>query len=176
MARRRSRDGWTAYRARLARAARRPDWWARQRHRPRAHRSRRGVCAEHQDSPGGKIWVGRNAIRVNGFAVPYLRNSRHEAARAAKLHTGAVGFDVVVRPALVFLTGTLIPDVTIKQRPDDVLILDRRDVPKAFRRASTKLDVSAVQAIYDHSRRSTTWSFSKLTGHVERLAAASDRC
>ena len=126
--------------------------------------------------PGGKIWAGRIAIRVNGFAVPYLRYSRHEAARAAKLHTGAVGFDVVVRPALVFLTGTLIPDVTIKQRPDDVLILDRRDVPKAFRRASTKLDVSAVQAIYDHSRRSTTWSFSKLTGHVERLAAASDRC
>jgi len=23
--------------------------------------------------PGGKIWAGRNAIRVNGFAVPYLR-------------------------------------------------------------------------------------------------------
>jgi len=130
----------------------------------------------HRGGQAREIWVGRNAIRVNGFAVPYLRNPRHEAARAAKLHTGAVGFDVVVRPALVFLTGTLIPDVTIKQRPDDVLILDRRDVPKAFRRASTKLDVSAVQAIYDHSRRSTTWSFSKLTGHVERLAAASDRC
>lgn len=107
--------------------------------------------------PGGRVWVGRTAVRVNGHAVPYLRNSRFEATRAERLLTAAVGFPVAVRPALVFLTGTLIPNVTIKQAPDGVAVLDRMDIPRAFRRASPKLTPEHVAAVYEHARRSTTW-------------------
>ena len=89
--------------------------------------------------PGARVWVGRTAVRVNGHAVPYLRNSRFEATRAERLLSAAVGFPVAVRPALVFLTGTLIPNVTIKQAPDGVAVLDRMDIPRAFRRASPML-------------------------------------
>jgi hypothetical protein len=43
---------------------------------------------------------------------------------------------VLVNAALVFLTGTLIPNVTVEHAPDDVAILDRLDIPRAFRGAS----------------------------------------
>lgn len=107
--------------------------------------------------PGGKIWVGKHQVRVNGFATDYLRKSRAEAARATKLLTAAVGFQVAVRPTLVFLTGSVIPNITIKQQPEDVLILDRMDIPGALRRAPRRLAPEQVAAIYEHARRSTTW-------------------
>jgi hypothetical protein len=99
--------------------------------------------------PGGKVWVGAHAIRLNGQSVPYLRNSRFEGQRAEKLLSQAAGFAVPVRPVLVFLTGTLIPNITIKQRPADVLVLDRTDIPGAFKRAPKRMNVDQV-------RRSTT--------------------
>lgn len=84
--------------------------------------------------PGKSIWVGRTTVLVDGHRQPYLRNSRHEAERASRLLTVACGFPVLVKAALVFLTGTLIPGVTVKQVPDGVAILDRTDIPRAFRR------------------------------------------
>ena len=108
--------------------------------------------------PDSRVWVGRNSVRVNGHAVPYLRNSRFEAQRAERLLSAAVEYPVPVRAALVFLTGTLIPNVTIKTAPDDVVILDRTDIPGAFKRSSRKLAAEQVARIYDHARRFTTWT------------------
>jgi hypothetical protein len=107
--------------------------------------------------PGKSIWVGRSSVLVDGHRQPYLRNSRHEADRAGRLLTQACGFPVVVKAALVFLTGTLIPDVTIKQAPDGVAILDRTDIPGAFRRAKPMLTADQVTDVYTQARRSTTW-------------------
>ena len=107
--------------------------------------------------PGGRVWVGRNAVRVNGHAVPYLRNSRFEAQRAERLLSTAAGFAVPVRPVLVFLTGSLVPNVTIKGGPDDVLVLDRMDIPGAFRRAPERLRREQVEVVFEMARRSTTW-------------------
>lgn len=107
--------------------------------------------------PGGKIWVAQHAIRVNGQPVPYLRNSRFEAERASRLLTDAVGWPVSVRPVLVFLTGSLIPDVTIKQQPDDVVVLDRMDIPRAFKKAPQRLTLEQIEQLYACARRSITW-------------------
>lgn len=108
--------------------------------------------------PGKKIWVSPRQVRVDGQPVPYLRNSRFEGERAERLLSAAVGFPVFVRPVLVFLTGTLIPDVSIKQRPDDVVILDRMDIPGAFKRAPVRLQPDQIAAIFDAARRSDTWT------------------
>lgn len=110
-----------------------------------------------KNHPGGSVWVGRYAIKVNGFTHPYLRNSRFEAKRAAKLLSAAVGWPVEVTPALIFLTGSIIPRVTIRQEPDDVRILDRMDLPGYFKRRKGKLDAEQVAAIYEQARRSTIW-------------------
>jgi hypothetical protein len=114
--------------------------------------------------PGGKVWVGKHQVRVNGHATNYLRNSRFEAQRAEQMLTAAVGFPVMVRPTLVFLTGTFFPDVTIKQNPDGVLILDRLDIPSAFKRAPHRLTAEQVEAVFEQARRSTTWHRAKGRG------------
>src|SRR3954452_13027418 len=109
--------------------------------------------------PGKKIWVSPRQIRVGGQPVDYLRNARFEGERATKLLAAAIGVPSFVYAVLVFLTGTLIPDVTIKQRPDDVLILDRMDVPRAFRKAPVRLSPEQVEATFESARRSTTWVY-----------------
>lgn len=111
--------------------------------------------------PGGRVWVASRAIRVNGQPVQYLRNSRHEGQRAEKALTRATGYPVPVRPVLVFLTGTAIPSVTIKQHPEDVLILDRLDIPGAFKRAKQRLSPDQVTSIFDVARRCVTWTGAK---------------
>lgn len=58
---------------------------------------------------------------------------------------------------LVILTGTVIPQVTIKQMPDDVLVLDRMDVPRVFRKAPQRLTQDQVEQVYDRARRSASW-------------------
>jgi hypothetical protein len=107
--------------------------------------------------PNKSVWVGRHTVMVDGHKTQYLRASRFEGERASRLLTKAVGFPVLARPALVFLTGSLIPNVTIKQPPDDVIILDRTDIPGAFRRATCRLSPEQIELIYDQARRSTTW-------------------
>lgn len=111
-----------------------------------------------KNHPGGRVWVAARAIRVNGQPVPYLRNSQHEGQRAARLLSRAVGFPVHVRPALVFLTGGLLPNVTIKQKPEDVAVLDRLDIPGAFKRAPRRLAPEQVDVIFEAARRCTTWT------------------
>lgn len=106
---------------------------------------------------GKSVGVGRHAVWVDGHRQQYLRNSRFEADRASRLLSQACGFPVVARAGLVFLTGTLIPDVTIKQQPDDVLILDRMDIPGVFKRAPRRLTPEQANSIFEQARRSTTW-------------------
>ncbi|MDT5181642.1 MAG: hypothetical protein QOJ95_5840 [Mycobacterium sp.] len=107
--------------------------------------------------PGKSIWVGRTTVLVDGHRQPYLRNSRHEAERASRLLTEACGFPVPVKAALVFLTGTLVPDVTVKQAPDGVAILDRTGIPRAFRRTKPTFTDDQVATVFAQARRSTTW-------------------
>lgn len=108
--------------------------------------------------PGKKVWVSKNSILVNGQRTDYLRNSRFEGERATKLLTAAAGFPVFVKPVLIFTTATLIPDVTIQSKPDDVGMLDRMDIPRAFKRSTVVLTPEQVDRVHAVARRSTTWS------------------
>ncbi len=111
-----------------------------------------------KNHPGGRVWVHQHAVKVNGQTTDYLRNSRFEAARAERFLTAAVGFPVIVRPVLIFLTGTLVPQVTIRHQPDGVTVLDRTEIPSAFRRVPVQLTCEQVDLVYDWARRSTTWT------------------
>lgn len=107
--------------------------------------------------PGGTVWVGQHQIRVNGQPTHYLRNSRYEVERVHKTLLAHLGVEVPVRAVLVFLTGTVVPQVTIKQMPDDVLVLDRMDLPGAFKKSPERLDPEIVEQVFQVARRSTTW-------------------
>ncbi len=108
--------------------------------------------------PGMEVWVSEKSILVDGHRTDYLRNSRFEGERATRLLTAACGFPVFVKPVLIFTTGTLVPDVTIKSKPDGIGILDRMDVPRAFKRATPSLSTEQVAKVFSLARRSTTWT------------------
>jgi hypothetical protein len=106
---------------------------------------------------GKKIWVAKYQMRVNGTPVPYLRNSRHEASRAKKLLEPHVDFEVPVMGCVVVLTGSIVPEVTYRDMPDDVRVLDKWDVPRWFKKRAGILTPDQVEALYEVARRSTTW-------------------
>lgn len=104
--------------------------------------------------PGAKIWVAGNTFMVNGQKQPYLRNSRHEAQRAARLLTAATGVPM-------HAVGVVVPvgaqDVTIKTEPEGVHVVYRKALVRWLERQPELLDQGAVERIYEAARRSTTW-------------------
>lgn len=103
---------------------------------------------------GHRITVYERAILVDGHTQShYLRNSRHEAARATRLLTHACGFAVNATPLIVVLCDEL----TVKQQPADVKVVGRRDIALWLRKRPAILDAAEIDAIWEQARRSTTW-------------------
>jgi hypothetical protein len=107
-----------------------------------------------KNHPGKKIWVSPRQVCVDGHVVPYLRNSEFEATRVRRILTEHLGWEPFVKAGLVLLTGSIIPDVTIKQMPDDVLILDRLDITRAFKKSPERLTPDGIAEIYELAKRS----------------------
>lgn len=104
--------------------------------------------------PGAKIWVAGNTFMVNGQRQPYLRNSRHEAQRAAKLLTAACG---VALNAVGIVVPVGAGDVVIRTAPEGVHVVYRKALVKWLERQPELLDEGAIERIYEAARRSTTW-------------------
>ncbi|WP_223147804.1 nuclease-related domain-containing protein [Actinotalea sp. JY-7885] len=104
--------------------------------------------------PGAKIWVAGTTFMVNGQKQPYLRNSRHEAARASRLLTAAAGVPVEA-------VGVVVPvgaaDITIKKAPEGAHVVYRRAIGKWLERRPEVLDLEAIDRVFEAARRSTTW-------------------
>ncbi len=110
------------------------------------------INAKHH--PKAKIWVGGNTFMVNGNRQPYIRNSRHEAGRAAKLLAAACGFPVHVQGLIVTVNAA---EVVIKSQPDGVSVTWRNNLAKWLLRHGEIHTPEALDAIYEAARRSTTW-------------------
>lgn len=108
-----------------------------------------------KNHPDKRVAVYPNAVYVNGSPVPYLRNSRHEARRAARLLSAKMQWAVPVMPVLVFVHAR---NVTIaKGGPLDVLVVDRQLVKRLVRRPSV-LRPDQVDEIWHAARRPEVWS------------------
>jgi hypothetical protein len=110
--------------------------------------------ANAKHHPEAKIWVGGNTVMVNGSKQPYVRNSRHEAARASDLLTQECGFPVFVEGLIVTVNAA---DVIVKSQPDGVTVVPRMQVTNWLLRHGEVLAPTAIDAVYDVARRSTTW-------------------
>ncbi len=104
--------------------------------------------------PKANGWVSEKVVMVNGQRTDYLRNSRFEARRAAKLLTAACGHDVAVSSMIVFVD---LEKLTYNSRPSDVLITNRMSLVKFLKALPATLDATVVEAIFAHARLSTTW-------------------
>ncbi|MBH0053416.1 NERD domain-containing protein [Salinibacterium sp. SWN139] len=103
---------------------------------------------------GKKIWVGDTMLMVSGQKTDHLRNSRHEAKRAAKLLTQATGIAVDVHPVLAIVEPA---SFTFKQHPKDVSVMDARALPRWLKRRTTALDADALSRILAAAVEVRTW-------------------
>ncbi|HWU21537.1 MAG TPA: nuclease-related domain-containing protein [Nocardioides sp.] len=107
--------------------------------------------------PGSSIWVGGDTFLVNGQRQPYIRNSRHEARRVARLLTEQVGFPVSVLAVIAVLGSR--KGYKVKAQPEDgaVVIVQRSRIARYVENLPSRLTDREVISIYEVARRSTTW-------------------
>jgi hypothetical protein len=110
------------------------------------------VSTKHR--PHGKAVVDSRCVWVNGLHTHHVRNSRHEARRAAWLLTEACHFEVPVTPVIVFVDLT---EMRVKQMPDDVHVTSLPKLLDWLESRPAKLSPATVAAIHQRARWSTTW-------------------
>ncbi|GEO96881.1 nuclease-related domain-containing protein [Kocuria turfanensis] len=103
---------------------------------------------------GKEVWVGARAILVGGHKQHYLPHSRHEAARAAKRLSAAVGEPVPVTPVLVLIGPK---SLTVKQRPTDVGVVNDRELLRWLQRRRPVLTPAQVGRIAAAAVLPGTW-------------------
>ncbi len=112
------------------------------------------VNAKHH--PDATVWVGGDTFLVtNGQRVPYVRNSRFEARRTAKLLTAAGAGPVEVTGVIAVMGAR--GGYTIKAQPAGVVVVTRKEVGKWLVRRVDVLTDSQVDAVYEVARRAGTW-------------------
>ncbi len=105
--------------------------------------------------PGSRVWVRGNVFRVDGVAVAYVSDSRHEALRASRCLTEACGFPVSAAGVLV-VEGA--EEFAVQDAPCDVHIVNRPGLRSWLRRREEILDGPTISTVYDAARRSATWT------------------
>jgi hypothetical protein len=105
--------------------------------------------------PDASIWVGGNTFMVNGHRQPYVRNARHEAERAAKLLSPAVGF--AVRTTGVIAVVGAHKGFNVKRQPEGVHVVGRKQLAAWLCSLAPALFPDEVDRIYRVARRSDTW-------------------
>jgi len=115
-----------------------------------------GVVTVNTKTTGTAVWVGQYGLTIGGRPADYLRKSRSEAARAARLLNQATGLSVPVRPAIVFVTGRR---VTISRGgPGDVAVLaSPRLLRRWLRRQLPVLPPAQIETIYQAARQPASW-------------------
>ncbi|HWD08974.1 MAG TPA: nuclease-related domain-containing protein [Actinomycetota bacterium] len=107
-----------------------------------------------KNHPDAKVWVAGDTFMVNGQWHPYVRNSRHEARRAAKLLGAVAGVPVSVTGVIVVMGAK---SVTVRELPPDVRIVERRQLLPWLRAQPEWLPLAGIDHLYGIARRSTTW-------------------
>ena len=105
--------------------------------------------------PGSKAWVAERAVRVNHQRTDYLRNSRHEGARASRLLSAAHGSPIEAQPVIVFVD---LNEFDVKQQPSDVHVTTRKRLVKWLEVLPIVLDSATIESVFNTARLSTTWS------------------
>lgn len=107
-----------------------------------------------KNHPAHRIWVRGDTFMVNGHRQTYVRASRSEGRKVARMLSAACGFEVTVRPiiAVVGVTG-----LDVKEQPADVRICSLRRIAEWLAAQPRTLSREQVEAIFSVARRSTTW-------------------
>lgn len=110
-----------------------------------------------KNHPNAKVWVGGDAVMVNGQRVPYVRNSRHESRRAARLLTEHAGFPVSVTGVIAVMGAHRGFVVSDQPRDGSVVVVQRKRISKYLLSRPASLSECEIASIYEVACRSTTW-------------------
>lgn len=108
-----------------------------------------------KNHPNAKVFVAGDTLMVNGAKTTYVRNSRYEAERTARLLSAAAGFQVPVQ-GVVSLVNCI--EFTVKKQPRDVHVTTRRRIVDWIGGHGGVLSPDLVDRIFEQARRSTTWT------------------
>jgi hypothetical protein len=113
------------------------------------------INAKHH--PQANVWVGGDTVKVNGHYQPYVRNSRFEAHRAARLLSDVAGFDVDVF-GLIAVVGAE-RGLVVQQQPRDgsVVVVAVEQLDAYVRSLPPVLGHPSIARIYEVARHLATW-------------------
>ena len=123
-----------------------------------------GVVTINTKNLSGKVRLAARALLLDGHRTDYLPKAQHEASRASKLLTAAVGKPVVVRPVLAIIADGW----TVKEMPQDIHVGSPRGVKRWLLSQPPIHSASEVLAIAGAAAKPSTWR--------PAVAKASDRC
>ncbi|MES2094045.1 MAG: NERD domain-containing protein [Actinomycetota bacterium] len=103
---------------------------------------------------GKKIWIGGSTFLVNGYKQDYMRNSAHEAERAARLLSAVTGRPVTVTPLIVVVNPASI--TTGRKRPR-VTVLTSNTLKRWLLRRPQVLSDRAVAHFSMFAEERSTW-------------------
>lgn len=103
---------------------------------------------------GQKVWVGERVLMVSGHKTDHIRNSVHEASRAAKLLIAAVGFDV---PAEGVIAVVGAKELKIKKTPAGTTVLPATGLRRWLQKRRLVLTEDQLARVVAVARRPETW-------------------
>ncbi len=109
------------------------------------------ISAKNHDD--GRVWVGGDAVNVNGTWQQDVRSSRFEAERAGNLLTAAARMEVSVRGLLVPVGAELV----VREQPTDVMVLDASQLVDFLIAQPTVLGTYQIVLVLSCARLSSTW-------------------
>jgi hypothetical protein len=103
---------------------------------------------------GQKVFVGGRALLVAGKKQDHVRNSEHEAARAATRLSAAVGSPVEVRPLLVVVRPR---SLTIGSKPAVVTVTTDAQLVRWLKKRPVVLSHERVRSLAEAAARPSSW-------------------
>ncbi len=113
------------------------------------------INAKHH--PDANVWVGGETFLVNGYRQSYVRNSRHEAARAARILSRNTGLHVPVVGVIAVMGAH--KGFTVKAQPADgtVYVITRKRLDSWLRCRPRVLNATGIATVFDVARCSEIW-------------------
>jgi hypothetical protein len=111
--------------------------------------------------PNANVWVGGNTFKVNGHNQDYVRNSRFEAQRAAKLLSDRALFDVGVHGLIAVMGATR--GFNVKSQPKDVTVMTSSELGRYLDSLPVQLGPPSTERIYAVARHLATWQPSRVS-------------
>lgn len=104
--------------------------------------------------PGQKVWAAGQTVMVAGQRRPYVRNAAHEAQRAARLLSAAVGRPVAVTGAIVLVDPA---GLTVRETHPEVAVVTAPRLVRWLTRMPARLTPEQVRELSTAASQPSTW-------------------